>query len=146
MVDSSIPLAAAGIGSLAYSQAVAVYLGLGVARYANSCTTLCTWNPGEKKEDIRFTFSRQALAMTWDFAEGNPFSNSSGNFADNFETWIFKSLLFLPKKCTDGTALQADATSQTSSEGKDFRLTRRTTTTLVTPIYPTSSTFGFVAR
>ena len=101
---------AAGTASLrGYEEAIATYLGLGVARYSNASTTICTWNPGQKKEDIRFTFSRQALPMTWDFAEGNPYSASSGNFADNFDTWLFKAISLLATSKTEGVAQQMDA-------------------------------------
>jgi putative DNA methylase len=112
------PLATGGTGATGYADAIAVYLGLAVARYSNACTTICSWNPGQKKEDIRFTFSRQALPMTWDFAEGNPFSASSGNFSDNFETWLYKALLFLPCRPLAGSSVQADASSQIISSGR----------------------------
>ena len=101
-------LATGGIGLVAYAEAITCYLSLSIARYANACSTICTWNPGEKKEDIRFTFSRQSLPMTWDFAEGNPFSESSGNFNDNVDTWMFKAISALPA-CGIATANQEDA-------------------------------------
>ncbi len=112
------PLRDGGTGATAYAEAVAVYLGMAVARYSNASTTICSWNPGQKKEDIRFTFSRQALPMTWDYAEGNPFSSSSGNYADNIETWLYKALLFLPEETRGGEAAQADAAMQSISSGK----------------------------
>jgi putative DNA methylase len=118
LADDTKPLGAGGAGSTAYAEAVGVYLGLAVARYSNASTTVCSWNPGEKKEDIRFTFSRQALPMTWDYAEGNPFSASSGNYSDNIETWLYKVLLFLPGASLGGTAVQADAASQAISSEK----------------------------
>ena len=107
-----------GRGLIAYAEAVCVYLGICVARYSNASSTVCSWNPGEKKEDIRFTFSRQALSMTWDFAEGNPFSDSSGNFSDNFETWVYKALLFLPSSEVVGLASQENASTQNVSLAK----------------------------
>jgi putative DNA methylase len=116
--DEGKPLRDGGTGATAYAEAVGVYLGLSVARYSNASTTVCSWNPGQKKEDIRFTFSRQALPMTWDYAEGNPFSASSGNYSDNIETWQNKVLLFLPGKAHGGAAAQADAAVQAISSGK----------------------------
>ena len=104
-------LAANGSGTTAYAEAVSLYLGIAVARYSNAASSICSWNAGEKKEDIRFTFSRQALPMTWDFAEGSPFSDSSGNFADNFETWLYKTILNFPSKMPPGRAVKEDATS-----------------------------------
>ena len=116
--DDGKSIAAGGTKATAYADAVATYLGLATARYSNASTTICSWNPGEKKEDIRFTFSRQAIPMTWDYAEGNPFSASSGNFSDNFETWLYKALLFLPARGAHAMCIQADAASQTVSAGK----------------------------
>jgi putative DNA methylase len=101
-----------------YADAVAAFLGLAVSRYSNASSSLCSWNPGQSKEDIRFTFSRQALAMSWDFAEGNPFSSSSGNFSDNVEKWIYKSMLFLPARGCGGFSSLADAAAQSLSLGK----------------------------
>jgi putative DNA methylase len=36
--------------------------------------------PDPKNEGVRNTFARQAIPMTWDFAETNPFSSSSGSW------------------------------------------------------------------
>ncbi len=116
--DDGRSLDANGDGATAYADAVAAYLGIGVSRYSNAASTICTWNPGEKKEDIRFTFSRQALPMTWDFAEGNPFSTSSGNLADTFDTWLFKFLSWMPEAVSPGKALQQDAITQILSQSK----------------------------
>lgn len=117
MLDDGISLAAGGQAATAYADAIAVYLAMGISRYANASTSLCSWNPGASKEDIRFTFSRHALSMTWDFAEGNPFSDSSGNIADGFETWLYKSILFLPA-IGAGVVEQADASTQNVSQAK----------------------------
>lgn len=68
-------------GSTAYADAVATYLGFAVSRLADYGSTISTWMPDPKNEGIRNTFARQAIPMTWDFAEGNPFSESSGNLA-----------------------------------------------------------------
>jgi putative DNA methylase len=67
-------------GSLGYADAVATYLGFAVSRLADYGSTISTWMPDPKNEGIRNTFARQAIPMTWDFAEANPFSASSGNF------------------------------------------------------------------
>ena len=36
---------------------------------------------------MRNTFARQAIPMVWDFAEANPFSESTGNFQGAVD-WI----------------------------------------------------------
>ena len=72
------PLRDGGTGAKAYAEAVSVYLGLNVSRLANRQASLTFWDSGGQK--IQQVFARQALPMVWDFCEGNPFSNSSGNF------------------------------------------------------------------
>ena len=54
--------------------------------------------------------------MVWDFCEGNPFSESSGNFSDAV-AWIVKVLEQLPAS-PEGRAIQADAQTQTVSANK----------------------------
>ena len=67
-----------GTGPVAYADAVATYLGLTVSRLSNRASTICFWDMG--RENIQQVFARQAIPMTWDFVEANPFSHSSGNW------------------------------------------------------------------
>jgi putative DNA methylase len=67
-----------GRGANAYADAVATYLGMNVSRLANRSATVCFWDP--LGENVQQVFARQAIPMIWDFVEGNPFSNSTGNF------------------------------------------------------------------
>ncbi len=70
---------------LEYAKAVVSYLAMGLDRLANQCATLCRWhNVGEKLEGV---FSRQAIPMLWDYAEVNPFSDTTGNWGGAIE-WI----------------------------------------------------------
>jgi putative DNA methylase len=108
------PLRDGGLGSVAYSEAVAVYLALGVDRLVDRCSTLCGWDTGFTK--IRNTFGRQALAMTWDFVEGNPFSESTGNFCASLE-WVAKFLIEAPASAP-GYSTQALAQLQSFSAGR----------------------------
>jgi putative DNA methylase len=80
---SGTPLQVGGTGATAYADAVATYLGVSVSRTVNRGATLTFWDNGGQK--IQQVFARQALAMTWDFAETNFFSESSGNFVDQVE-------------------------------------------------------------
>ena len=109
--DDGRPLWDGGTGAIAYAEAVALYLSLGVDRLADRLSTISSWDVGYTK--IRNTFGRQAIPMTWDFAEGNPFSGSSGSFVSLLK-WIEE---FLLKTCTAacGSGLQIDASSQTNS-------------------------------
>ena len=63
-----------------YGKAVATYLAFAVDKTAEGSTALCTWSPLPTKLHVVSTFGRQALPMVWDFAEANPFADSSGNF------------------------------------------------------------------
>jgi putative DNA methylase len=73
------PLAIGATGPSAYSDAVGVYLGFAVDKACEGSTTLCTWNSLPSKLHVVSTFGRQALQMTWDYAEANLFADSSGN-------------------------------------------------------------------
>jgi putative DNA methylase len=76
--DDGIGLNDGGTGATAYGDAVAVYLAFGVSRQANRLSNICFWDPGGEK--VQQVFARQAIPMTWDFTEANPFSQSTGNF------------------------------------------------------------------
>lgn len=78
MDDDQIGLEDGGKGALAYGQAVSVYLALVLGRMTNYHSTICTWD--NRKGNIRASFTRQAIPMTWTFAEGNPFSDATGNY------------------------------------------------------------------
>ena len=79
MSEDEISLKDGGAGPLAYSQAISVYLALVIGKLANFQSTVCTWD--NRKGNIRAAFTRQAIPMTWVFAEGNPFSTPTGNYA-----------------------------------------------------------------
>lgn len=81
------PLRNNGKGAKAYAEAVSVYLSFAITRLADRGSTICGWD--SSRTNLRNTFGRQALPMTWDFAEGNPFSNSTGNWRSCVE-WIWK--------------------------------------------------------
>jgi len=69
-----------GSGALAYAQAVGVYLACAVSRLADYGCSLATWRP--KDNAMRSGMPKQAIQMTWDFAEGSPFASSSSGFLD----------------------------------------------------------------
>jgi putative DNA methylase len=55
-----------------FSEAIGSYLGIVVGRTANYLSTICLWDSAA--EEVKQTFLRFALPMTWDFAEANPMS------------------------------------------------------------------------
>ncbi|GHV35252.1 hypothetical protein FACS1894187_07560 [Synergistales bacterium] len=91
-------------GSKEYTQAVGVYLAFLINKMADRGSSVCGWDIS--RDGLRNTFGRQAIPMTWDFAEGNFFSNSSGCF-DNALDWITKCIIILPTN-KNGYANQAD--------------------------------------
>ena len=78
MSGEDVSLKDGGNGALAYSQAISVYLALVIGKLANFQSTVCTWD--NRNGNIRAAFTRQAIPMTWVFAEGNPFSTPTGNY------------------------------------------------------------------
>lgn len=64
-----------------YANTVVTYLAFVVSRTADYLASTTTWASNPQMEILRNTFARQALGMTWDFAEGNPFGASSGSIA-----------------------------------------------------------------
>ena len=107
MASDGVRFREGGSGAEAYTDAIVTFLALSVDRLADYCNCLCTWNVG--REQVRNLFARHAIPMTWDFAETNPFSNSSGNWLGAVE-WVRKVIKELPAK---GRALvaQRDARS-----------------------------------
>jgi putative DNA methylase len=70
-----------------YASAVATYLGIAASRLIDRHSSVGSWDASPTKEQVRGVFARQAIPMTWDFAEGNPYSRSSGNLTDSVE-WV----------------------------------------------------------
>ena len=93
MPNDHLPLCNGGDGAKAYGEAVGVYLAFLIDRLADRSSSICSWDSGYVK--IRNTFGRQAIPMTWDYAEGNPFSNSTGSFEGMID-WVVKCLIGFP--------------------------------------------------
>ena len=97
-------------GSKDYADALAVYLAFLVDQVACHSSRVCSWDSSIQK--IRNTFGRQAIPMIWDFAESNPFSNSTGCF-DNLFQRLYKGLRELPVTVS-GTSERHSATEKFS--------------------------------
>ncbi len=77
LINDNIPLAEGGAGATAYADAICVYLACVLDRMVYYGSSLTSWLP--KDSALRDCMPRQALAMTWDFAECNPLGKSSGD-------------------------------------------------------------------
>lgn len=119
--DDGVSLNDGGNGASAYADAVATYLGFLVSKLADKGSTVCTWDVGPTSSrtatgrsarvaTVRVTFSRQALPMTWDFAEVNFFSDSVGSIETVLGT-LAVPLKYFPKGAKPGVARQVNASS-----------------------------------
>ena len=89
-----------------YIDTICTYLALAIGRNVDSCSEYATWqNVGDK---VAHVFSRQAIAMVWDYAEANPFSESTQNWMGNVE-WVAKVVERLPQNVNVGKVHQANA-------------------------------------
>ena len=102
-----------GVGAAAYADSVATLLSFSISRMTNKMSSICSWDCSSKMEAVRSVFARQALPMTWDFAESNPFAGSSGDFLKEVGR-IADTARSLPVK-EQGNAIQIDAASRTYS-------------------------------
>jgi putative DNA methylase len=115
--DDGKPLTAGGTGAAGYADSVAVYLAFIVEKLAESHSTICTWSASPKNELVVSTFRRHALPMTWDFAEANPFADSSGSLNKISEA-VARVVMTALSAAGASQAYQADAASEGSAQGK----------------------------
>ena len=117
--DDRQSLEAGGSGADAFADAISVYLAFLVSKLADKGSTICTWDAGPtsnrtssgrsaRAATVRVTFGRQALPMTWDFAEVNFFSESVGSIETVLHT-LTAALEYLPKSVVHGRANQCEA-------------------------------------
>lgn len=111
--ESGARLRDGGSGGEAYADAVVTYLAFAIDKCTDFWSSICSWNNAGEK--MRQTFSRQAIPMTWDFAEANPFSTSTGNWQAMVE-WVGKVIDRLPTSGQAQTA-QRDARARIAEVG-----------------------------
>ncbi len=118
MANDGIGLDNGGQSARAYAEAVGTYLMFVTSSLVDRMSTICSWDAGGATwgTKTRNTFARQAIPMSWDFAEVNCFSGQSGSWGNSLD-YTTKGIV-----CTDfslpGRALQSDATSQDLSYRK----------------------------
>ncbi|MBM7454678.1 putative DNA methylase [Oceanisphaera litoralis] len=114
MADDGLGIDQGGTGATAYGDALAVYLSFAINKLADRGSTICGWD--SSRSSTRNTFARQAIPMTWDFAEANPTSTSTGNFMGGVG-WAIDVLNNLSPS-NSGCSLQQDAATQSISNFK----------------------------
>ena len=101
-----------GAGADAYGDAIATYLAFLVEQVANHGSTICGWNSANAQ--MRSVFARQAIPMTWDYAESNPLCSSSGSYKNLYDRMV-KGFVALGNGIA-GQSSQADAINQNYSK------------------------------
>ena len=99
----------------AYADAVVTYLAFAMDKAADYGSSLCGWNTSG--QIVGNTFGRQAISMVWNYAECNPFSQSSGNWTSMYE-WVVSFLENILQKGITGNTQQQDATNQSAEIGQ----------------------------
>jgi putative DNA methylase len=105
--DDDVPLEGGGVGSRAYGEAVGVYLALAVDGIVDDLTTIVTWRSSHGTGATRSTFARQALQMTWDYAEANALAGA-GDIMSSIDA--VATAVAAWGGAAEGTAWQASAT------------------------------------
>ena len=78
MPDDGVPLTDGGSGATAYAEAVSVYLSFAMDRSADFSNSCARWVP--RNEKAMSVFAKQAIPMTWDFAEVAVLNSVVGGF------------------------------------------------------------------
>ena len=105
--DDGINFADGGKGALAYAQAIRMVLVLTISKLLDRCSSICSWD-ASGGGSLRNVFSRAAMPMVWDYAEGNPFGSASGNFLSTLSK-TSESIAHLPAG-VPGKTFMADCT------------------------------------
>ena len=114
LLVNGIRLNDGGIGTKAYSEALSIYLSFALDKLADRGSTICTWFT--ERDSTRNTFGRQAIPMTWDFAELNMLLDGTGSFGGAV-AWTAESLegCAVSSRFGNSRALQMDAQNQNLS-------------------------------
>ena len=102
-----------GTGATAYAEAVAVYLAMALNRMANTICTIARWTP-DRGQTVT-AFARQAIPMSWDFPDVNPFAGAAGDYGVSVDG-VIKGMTGATEP--NGFATQQDATLQSISIDK----------------------------
>ena len=94
-----------------YAVLIATYLALAASKVGDYNSSLVLWSPS--RDQVKTTFSRQALPMIWDFAEVNPLAGAAGDLSVSIDG-LGGALERLPATPW-GDATQLDATSSSES-------------------------------
>ena len=71
-----------------YADAILTYLGIAISQITRYSVTICIWNT--TNQNVVQSFSRQAIPMTWDFAESNPLEGKLT--LDTTASWVASAI------------------------------------------------------
>lgn len=100
-----------GSGPAAYADAIATYLAFAVSKLADRGSSICSWFT--ERDSTRPTFARQAIPMTWDYAELNTLLDGTGSFEGAVQ-WTAESL------AAQGLAGKVGAISNINASANSF--------------------------
>jgi putative DNA methylase len=98
-------------GNGACANAIATYLAFAISKCSDYWNTIATWMP---RGTVGHAFSKQAIPMTWDYPEANPFADFHCSWTEAVN-WVAKVIEMAIIPTCDGEAVQADATLCTSN-------------------------------
>jgi len=105
LADDGVRLRVGGSNAAAYADAIVTYLAFVVDKCVDYWSTIAIWAP---QGFVAHTFGRQAIPMTWDYAESNPFSASTGSWISMVD-WVARAIQRMPARIPEGRAFQRDA-------------------------------------
>ena len=114
LADDGIGLENGGSGARAYGEAIGIFLAFSVDRLADFSNCVSRWAPTNEK--TMNMFSKQAIAMTWDYPEVNVFNHSAGGY-EAISSYIDACIEKLPRVEQAGVARQFDAQSDNGMRG-----------------------------
>jgi putative DNA methylase len=98
-------------------EAIVAYLSLVCDKLTDYIAALCTWHVN--RETMSHVFVRYALPMTWDIAEINPLSNSSGNYSGCLD-WVARVAQHTEAASRFAPAAEVLAQSAVCSSTREF--------------------------
>ncbi|HPA50027.1 MAG TPA: DUF1156 domain-containing protein [Thermoanaerobaculia bacterium] len=104
-------------GPIGYPEAVASYLSFVLSKSIDGSSTICRWMT--QRDSLFSTFSRQALPMTWDFAEVDLLADCTRSLSES-TAWTAESVaaLSVSEGTKPGTAFQADCATEVAADGR----------------------------
>jgi putative DNA methylase len=88
-----------------YRKAIAIYVGLWLSRASARYCSVTIWHQSEEK--FEHPFGRQALPMTWDYPEPNPFASGSAGLGDAYD--LMRRVALREREASPSTVLLGDA-------------------------------------